>query len=323
MGFFDPEIGRFSESWIGRKDHDSNEFGTDILRTVEAKLKTLFTIQKQTESKIQSIGTSEEEIRWIKADSYIVGIGETVGVLVPVVALAGDAVDQSPAKRALVGIGMAYVVQQANEELFSRAQWRDRIAQTAMQVLSIDFVVVTARGEITQISRGPSEFLESCIGWNTGGNRLTVPDQTAQAALNDAIRAATSENGKTSIVPGFSSMGAPKFYVVTPFHQSEPPQAVVLFERDQTDHDKLRENLFDLYGLTRSERVVAQGILSGKTVADTAEVADLSVATVRSYMKQIFAKTGTHRQSELISLYYKSILPVTSALDAKPDMQLQ
>jgi len=35
---------------------------------------------------------------------------------------------------------------------------------------------------------------------------------------------------------------------------------------------------------------------------------------VRSYMKQIFAKTGAHRQSELISMYYTAILPVGTSI---------
>jgi DNA-binding CsgD family transcriptional regulator len=57
-----------------------------------------------------------------------------------------------------------------------------------------------------------------------------------------------------------------------------------------------------LFGLTRSEARVAEGIIHGKSVGRVANDLGLSVATVRSYLKSVFGKTGVHRQAELVSL---------------------
>jgi DNA-binding CsgD family transcriptional regulator len=57
-----------------------------------------------------------------------------------------------------------------------------------------------------------------------------------------------------------------------------------------------------LFGLTRSEARVAAGIIQGKAVNQLASELGLSAATIRSYLKSIFGKTGVHRQAELVSL---------------------
>jgi DNA-binding CsgD family transcriptional regulator len=57
-----------------------------------------------------------------------------------------------------------------------------------------------------------------------------------------------------------------------------------------------------LFNLTRSEARVARGILEGKPVNRLTIDLGLSAATVRSYLKSVFAKTGVRRQAELVSL---------------------
>jgi DNA-binding CsgD family transcriptional regulator len=57
-----------------------------------------------------------------------------------------------------------------------------------------------------------------------------------------------------------------------------------------------------LFGLTRAEARVAEGITQGKSVNRLAAELGLSAATVRSYLKSVFGKTGVHRQAELVSL---------------------
>jgi DNA-binding CsgD family transcriptional regulator len=98
--------------------------------------------------------------------------------------------------------------------------------------------------------------------------------------------------------------------VITPLTISGSNLALVMFENEQIDHFTLREHFFNAYGLTKSESMITHEILSGRSIAEAAKSKSLSPATVRSYMKQVMAKTGTHKQSELISLYFSSILPV-------------
>ena len=54
--------------------------------------------------------------------------------------------------------------------------------------------------------------------------------------------------------------------------------------------------------LTPAETQIALGIAEGKTLAAIAEIRKVAVSTARDQLKSVFAKTGTHRQAELVAL---------------------
>jgi len=60
--------------------------------------------------------------------------------------------------------------------------------------------------------------------------------------------------------------------------------------------------LRQLYGLTQAEARLAQLLLEGFDLKESAEQLHVLVSTVRSQLKSIFAKTETNRQSELLRL---------------------
>lgn len=57
-----------------------------------------------------------------------------------------------------------------------------------------------------------------------------------------------------------------------------------------------------LFDLSPSEAKLAAGLTMGNSVAETATELGVTVKTARTYLERVFAKTGTHRQSELIGL---------------------
>jgi len=61
-------------------------------------------------------------------------------------------------------------------------------------------------------------------------------------------------------------------------------------------------SLYSWFHLTPAEGQIALKIASGKTLAEIAEARGTSISTARSQLKRIFAKTGTHRQAELVVL---------------------
>lgn len=87
--------------------------------------------------------------------------------------------------------------------------------------------------------------------------------------------------------------GDPAVMVLVPRATPNPPEAVAL--------------LRTLYALSRREADLAIAIANGKTPQDYARDAGLEISTVRSQLKSVFIKTGTHRQTELVRLL--SVLP--------------
>ena len=61
----------------------------------------------------------------------------------------------------------------------------------------------------------------------------------------------------------------------------------------------------DVFGLTRAEAEVAAMVVQGKSLAVIADERGIARVTVRNQMRTILAKTGTHRQSELVALLAK------------------
>ncbi|WP_026872519.1 helix-turn-helix transcriptional regulator [Inquilinus limosus] len=64
--------------------------------------------------------------------------------------------------------------------------------------------------------------------------------------------------------------------------------------------------LASAYGLTRRESALAALIADGLGPAEAAESLGISIGTARHYLKQVFEKTETHRQAELVRLLLHS-----------------
>jgi DNA-binding CsgD family transcriptional regulator len=60
-----------------------------------------------------------------------------------------------------------------------------------------------------------------------------------------------------------------------------------------------------LYDLSPAELRVATALLAGKSPGEYANEAGLTLHTVRSQLKNLFSKTYTRRQSELVALLSK------------------
>lgn len=86
-----------------------------------------------------------------------------------------------------------------------------------------------------------------------------------------------------------------------PFSGSTPVVALFIYDPDQSLNldDSL---LTQCYGLSLAEAKLATALLRGQTASDYAQSRSISSNTVKTQLKQVLAKTGTHRQSELIQL---------------------
>lgn len=56
-------------------------------------------------------------------------------------------------------------------------------------------------------------------------------------------------------------------------------------------------------GLTRREEQLVIEVLRGKSLSETADTLEIAVATVRTHLKSVFSKTGTHSQAQLVAFF--------------------
>lgn len=91
------------------------------------------------------------------------------------------------------------------------------------------------------------------------------------------------------------------------------PAALVMVCDPETMAELPVDNLRRLYGLTPAEARLAQALCNGKSLNAFSEEANHTIETVRWRLKQILAKTGTHRQSELVRLLLASVVDLGAA----------
>jgi DNA-binding CsgD family transcriptional regulator len=100
--------------------------------------------------------------------------------------------------------------------------------------------------------------------------------------------------------------------VEVPWLASQAPVALVIATDPDLHRRRLERNLRRDYGLTIAESRLAAEIVKGDGRKAAAARRGISDATARTQLSSIFAKTGTHRQAELIRL-------VLAAADGKGD----
>jgi DNA-binding CsgD family transcriptional regulator len=64
-----------------------------------------------------------------------------------------------------------------------------------------------------------------------------------------------------------------------------------------------------MFGLSKAEIAVASSLASGLSPKRIAQKTGRSYETIRSQMKQLFQKTDTHRQGELVALLMRVTWP--------------
>jgi len=72
------------------------------------------------------------------------------------------------------------------------------------------------------------------------------------------------------------------------------------------------EALAELYGLTSAERKVLELVAEGVSPQDAADKLSVSLATIKTHLQHVFAKTNTGRQADLVRLVARATAPLRS-----------
>lgn len=183
----------------------------------------------------------------------------------------------------------------------------------AIDVFRYGILLVGPAHRIVHANGAAEQILRSGDGLHIRDQRLEATRAVADATLNRSIAAAlcapsTSDPRSTphgsSLIFARPSGKRPYVIHVLPVASgdSEARRALIAIVDPTAAPEPPAELLRRLYGLTRAEALVALQVLRCEGVAAAAETLSLSPATVRTHLRHIFEKTGTHRQAELVRL---------------------
>jgi len=291
-----------------------DDLGKGILRAAIARASVMAALGMPADQAPPPSASADGFPVWCSDKNFVFGMGKPVGTYYPILTFYKKDSQISQEVRALLQFALAYISKSLTEYLYSKPIWPEGLAQETLRLLSIGYFVVNKTGEIDMDGRDDpghdSPFL------TVSRNRLSTHGVKERAALTEAIRLATGEDRQASVLSISDGRDQLKMVLIAPFEQGDQLRALVLFETQGTDHFALRDHFFRAHSITRSEAQVAHEVLNGRSPSEASAATGLSLETVRSYLKQVFYKTGTHRQSELISLYYSWTLPVGKSIAA-------
>jgi len=182
-------------------------------------------------------------------------------------------------------------------------------ALQALDALRIGIVMTDRTGRVMFANRVAEGILRRCDGLTAIRGRLCAerPADTQQLTrlIGDAART-TRGLGETAggMLALPTRLGPPVTVLVSPCPRLgllEP--AVLVFVNEAPGSPEFGARyLARLYGLTPAEVQLLQALVNGKRLSDYAGDTGISLNTAKTHLKQIFAKTGSSRQADLVRL---------------------
>ena len=164
------------------------------------------------------------------------------------------------------------------------------------------------------------EILSLGDGLGVHGELLFAAKPSENAVLQQAIaEAAATGSGRGIGTGGPVSVsrpsGRPLSVLVAPFpidrgsiFISRRAAVVVFVSRPEREPATAAQHLAQLYRLTPREAEIVSLLLEGLDIPSAADRLAISSNTARTHLRRIFDKTGTHRQTELVSLILRSTI---------------
>jgi DNA-binding CsgD family transcriptional regulator len=115
----------------------------------------------------------------------------------------------------------------------------------------------------------------------------------------DDLTAALGGPGPRGLARYFVSM---KVIPPPPEAVDRTPRLLALFSSCRGEEATHAAGLGRLFGLTRAEQALTAALAAGARLSDSAERLGISYETARTHLRNIFAKTGVDRQTELVRL---------------------
>jgi DNA-binding CsgD family transcriptional regulator len=163
-------------------------------------------------------------------------------------------------------------------------------------------LVVGSGGAVVHANAAAEVVLAGRDGVGVASGRLVAGHRAADDELQRAIARAIQAGSGSSLLCPRASEARPFVVHVTPFGADGAARALVVVVDPDAHPDPTADLLRSLFGLTKAEADVALMVVSGHGLQPISDELTLSLATVKTHLQHVFAKTATHRQAELVRL---------------------
>jgi DNA-binding CsgD family transcriptional regulator/PAS domain-containing protein len=199
-------------------------------------------------------------------------------------------------------------------QAFRRAQDIQRVAMEALDAMPMGVVLLTGTGGVIGANQNARRIIDDGQVLSIAEGGLWVDWGWRKLRFRDLISRERGRERRNRVeeVPAFSvprSAGQkPLSVLVVPVREENEPEvedkpAAIVFLGDPDRPVEIDPaQLCQIYGLSRAESRVVALLARGYRLDQVAEALGVAYETVRKHLKQVFAKTGTDRQAELVRL---------------------
>jgi DNA-binding CsgD family transcriptional regulator len=175
-----------------------------------------------------------------------------------------------------------------------------------LDLLSVAILLVDHRAGVFELNAAAMEMLARSNSIQLRGGAL----EFTLASANRALRAALVQgSSKQSFVPIACESGATTTAAIIPVKVDSGLFAVFI-PIEEVEVRSFAHVLRDIFKLTPRELAVLLALLDGWGLDDVARHLGIALTTAKSHLSQLFAKTGTARQADLIRRVSKAIPPI-------------
>jgi DNA-binding CsgD family transcriptional regulator len=182
-------------------------------------------------------------------------------------------------------------------------------------------ILVTADRRIVYANDTAETLMRRSNGLRCERNCVNAADFTASRKLRSLITAASrqadekmrsgsllyrDEDGMASLIVHVVPLRTNSS--VGPADKECPVAGLAIVDCQQGVADRISA-FADLFALTAGEGRVAAQLVSGAGLRKAASCLNIALSTARSHLKHILEKTGTHRQAELVRVFYETTIP--------------
>ncbi len=192
-------------------------------------------------------------------------------------------------------------------------------AEAAMYSQTLDglraaIFLVEANGRVIHANAAGHFLVTKADVLRVAAGRLAAVEPAIDVNLQDALLAASKGDaaiGNTGIaLPLIAKAGEPHVAHVLPLasgarqraRANHTASAAVFVHKSAVEAPSPPEVIAKAYKLTMAELRVVLAIVDVGGVPEVADVLGIAATTVKSHLGSIFAKTGTHRQADLVKL---------------------
>lgn len=187
-------------------------------------------------------------------------------------------------------------------DLLSEDRTLSELLGSVMARAVFGLILATADRRIVYVNDAADTLMRTSNGLHCERNCISARDFTTSRKLQSLITAASRQTDE-------SAQGGSLIFRDEDGVASLVVHVVPLCPRTAVVPPGWEYPVADLFGLTSAEARVVSQLVSGRGLTKAASQLNIARSTARYHLTNILGKTGSHRQAELVRVFYEATIP--------------